>query len=87
MNKVTVEYVNGFGDTEVEEWGDIIAHQIGSAMIQLVFSNGVQRIINNFTTIDIVPDEETQNKWTEQSKEASSSGEKKKKTQLEVVKD
>lgn len=93
MNLVTVTYLHPKDGICTEVFEEIIAHQIGSNMVQLVMPNGVQRIINNFIDIDIVPSKEIQDEWTEKTKEAYAKvkeqpqEEVKKKPTLEVVKD
>ena len=75
MNKVIVKidnYLNG--DLDVLEFDNVVGHQVGNGAIQIVFNNGVQKILFNPSEVDIIPDAKTQAKWLEQS-EAAYNGE------------
>lgn len=58
MNTVTVTYFDNEDHRINEVFEDVVAHQIGGGAVQIVLHDGVQRIINNFTTVDVEPSEE-----------------------------
>ena len=43
-----------------ETFDDVVGHQIGGGVVQIVLPSGVQRIIANFCEVDVIPDDETQ---------------------------
>jgi len=67
-------------DIDIKEWvcpprlqevyENIVGHQIGNGAVQIIFNTGVQRVIANFYSVDIIPDDETQAKWLEKAEQA-----------------
>ena len=55
---------------KVEVFENVVAHRIGNGAVQIVLPNGVERIIANFYTIDVIPDEKSQSEWLRQTQEA-----------------
>ena len=66
MNKVRVTHESG----AFTEFENVVAHQIGNGAIQLVFHDGIQRIIFDPLDVEVIPDEQTKERWKEQSKTA-----------------
>jgi len=71
VNKILVKYHDPETDCFItEEFESVVGSQIGTGIVQVVTSNGVQRVINNFITVDIIPDEKTQKKSLEMADKA-----------------
>ena len=68
MNKVTVHCENG----SVERFDNVVGHQVGGGAVQIILNDGSQRIINNFATVDVEPDEETKKRSLELAEKAYS---------------
>ena len=66
MNKIKVVSENG----SVERFENVVGHQVGGGAVQVILNDGTQRIINNFATVDVEPDEETKKKALELSEKA-----------------
>ena len=71
MNKVIVKYYSDDDMGLIDEvFESVVAHQIGGGAVQIVLHDGVQRIINNFSSVDVLPSEEDRAKALERTAQA-----------------
>ena len=71
MNNVTVTYRDVCGEI-VEVFDNVVGHQVGGGSVQVILNTGVQRIINNFISVDVIPDEATQARSLKMAEQAYS---------------
>jgi hypothetical protein len=70
MNTVKVSKMNNDWEVDVVTYEEVVMHQVGNQMIQLVFADGTTKVLTGFEEVEIIPSEEERAAFVKQTEEA-----------------